>query len=42
VKKNPHAVALEGSVGFKGGVARTTKLSKAKRTAIAREVVQAR
>lgn len=40
--KNPAAVALGHLGGLKGGVARKTKLSKAKRSAIARKAVNAR
>lgn len=40
--KNPAAVALGRLGGLKGGIARKTKLSKAKRTAIARKAVNAR
>jgi len=41
-EKNPHAVALGRLGGLKGGIARKTKLSKAKRTALARKAVAAR
>ena len=37
-----HAVALGRLGGSKGGIARKTKLSKAKRTALARKAVNAR
>jgi hypothetical protein len=40
--KNPAAVALGRLGGLKGGIARKTKLSKAKRSAIARKAVNAR
>ena len=40
--KNPHAVALGRLGGLKGGIARKTKLSKARRSEIARKAVQAR
>ena len=41
-EKNPNAVALGRLGGLKGGIARKTKLSKTKRTAIARKAVNAR
>jgi len=41
-EKNPRAVALGRLGGLEGGVARKTKLSQAKRSAIARKAVQAR
>jgi hypothetical protein len=41
-EKNPHAVALGRLGGLKGGVARKTKLSQAKRSAIARKAVRVR
>ncbi len=41
-EKNPNAVALGRLGGLKGGIARKTKLSQAKRTAIARKAVNAR
>jgi hypothetical protein len=40
--KNPAAVALGRLGGLKGGKARAAKLSKAKRTAIAKRAAQAR
>jgi hypothetical protein len=40
--KNPHAVALGRLGGLKGGIARKTKLPKARRSEIARKAVQAR
>lgn len=40
--KNPNAVALGRLGGLKGGIARKTKLSKARRSAIARKAVRAR
>ncbi len=40
--KNPAAVALGRLGGLKGGIARKTKLSKTKRSAIARKAVNAR
>jgi len=42
VGKNPHAVALGRLGGLKGGIARKTKLPKARRSEIARKAVQAR
>jgi len=41
-EKNPHAVALGRLGGLKGGIARKTKLSKTKRSAIALKAVNAR
>jgi hypothetical protein len=40
--KNPHAVALGRLGGLKGGKARAAKLSKKKRSEIARKAAQAR
>jgi hypothetical protein len=40
--KNPNAVALGRLGGLKGGLARKTKLSKARRSEIARKAVQVR
>jgi len=40
--KNPHAVALGHLGGLKGGKARAKKLSKKKRSDIARKAAQAR
>jgi len=40
--KNPAAVALGRLGGLKGGIARKTKLPKARRSEIARKAVQAR
>ena len=40
--KNPAAVALGRLGGLKGGIARKTKLSKTRRSEIARKAVQAR
>ena len=40
--KNPHAVALGRLGGLKGGKARAEKLSKAKRTKIAKAGAEAR
>ncbi len=40
--KDPNAVALGRKGGLKGGIARKTKLSKARRSEIARNAVQAR
>jgi hypothetical protein len=41
-KKNPHAVALGRLGGQKGGKARAAKLSKRRRSEIARKAAQAR
>jgi len=41
-QKNPHAVALGRLGGLKGGPARSKKLSKKKRTEIARKAAKAR
>ena len=41
-EKNPHAVALGRLGGQKGGKARASKLSSAKRKAIARKAAKAR
>jgi len=41
-EKNPAAVALGRLGGLKGGKARAAKLSKAKRTAIAKKAARAR
>lgn len=41
-EKNPHAVALGRLGGQKGGKARAEKLSKSKRTAIAKKAARAR
>ena len=41
-EKNPHAVALGRMGGAKGGPARAKKLSKKRRSEIAREAAQAR
>jgi hypothetical protein len=40
--KNPHAVALGRLGGLKGGPARAKRLSKAKRSEIAKKAVKAR
>ena len=40
--KNPHAVALGRLGGLKGGKARASKLSKKKRSEIAKKAAQAR
>ncbi len=40
--KDPNAVALGRKGGLKGGIARKTKLSKVRRSEIARKAVQAR
>jgi hypothetical protein len=41
-KKNPHAVALGRKGGQKGGKARAAKLSKKRRSAIAKKAARAR
>jgi hypothetical protein len=41
-RKNPHAVALGRIGGLKGGPARATKLSSAKRKAISSKAAKAR
>jgi hypothetical protein len=41
-EKDPNAVALGRKGGLKGGIARKTKLPKARRSEIARKAVQAR